>query len=105
MEPETSEVNLDRDWIELFVEAVGSHHCLWNTGSKLHRDRVKKEQVWVAVSSALKAKWSESDAHEDHCRKWWKKLRDNYVREKNRVAVSEAKADIQIQVQGQLALT
>ena len=80
--------------IEFFVEAVRSHRCLWDTGSKLHRDRVKKELVWVVVSSALKAKWSESDAHEDHCRKWWKKLRDYYVREKHRVAVSEAKAGI-----------
>ena len=58
MEPETFEVNVDRD--EFFVEAVRSHRCLWDTGSKLHRDRVKKEQAWVAVSSALKAKWSES---------------------------------------------
>ena len=58
MEPETFEVNLDRD--EFFVKAVRSHRCLWDTGSKLHRDRVKKEQACVAVSSALKAKWSES---------------------------------------------
>ena len=42
MEPETSEVNLDRDE---FLEAVRSHRCLWDTGSKLYRDRMKKEQA------------------------------------------------------------
>ena len=80
--------------IEFLVEAVRSHRCLWDTGSKLNQDRVKKEEVWVAVSSALKAKMVKSDAHEDHCRKWWKKLCDYFVRERHRVAVSEAKAGI-----------
>ena len=87
MEPENPianpEMNLDRD--EFLVEAVRSHRCLWDTGSKLYRDRMKKEQAWVAVSSALKAKWPESDADEDNCRKSWKKLRDYYVREKKKI--------------------
>ena len=44
-----------------------------------------KEQALVAVSSAQKAKRRESDADEEHCRKWWKKLRDYYLREKKKI--------------------
>ena len=82
MEPETSEVNLNRASSRPF----GLIAVFGTRGSKLHRDRVKKGQAWVAVlQHSRKAKWSESNTNEDHCRKWpGKKLRDCYVTERRK---------------------
>ncbi|CAL8326656.1 unnamed protein product [Boreogadus saida] len=60
---------------DALIVAVCGQSVLYDNTLVFYRDRIKKEQAWVAVGE-------ETGMLVDVCRRKWKSLRDRYIREK-----------------------
>nr|CAH7757314.1 unnamed protein product [Callosobruchus chinensis]CAH7768942.1 unnamed protein product [Callosobruchus chinensis] len=63
----------------LLIEAIQQYPYLYDKSNKLYKDAKKKAEAWSLIGELL-------NCTKEECMKWWKNLRDRYVKEKNKCA-------------------
>ncbi|CAK1578512.1 unnamed protein product [Parnassius mnemosyne] len=75
--------------MEIFIEQVRSHTCLWDTDSVAYRDTARKDLAWKLVAKAC------GMVNGAEAKNQWKKLRDSHreaMRRRKTATASQAQA-------------